>query len=269
MLESGVEWRDLVGLTRREIVVELMLPFPWLLAAIMAGHAGQRGWLVFATLVMFMMGLRITHNAFHRNLGIPRSAGDLVMFALSVLLGGAMHAIEYTHLRHHRDTLADDDVEGHIAHLGFFSAVVHSPIYPLQIHWVAMRHGSLRQKCWIAIELAAVFLLHATIWLGDSSTLQLMALSLYFANASAPLVGIWAVHRGCDHGRFNARTSRSRVLNALTVNLFNHLEHHLYPGVPTCHLPALCRRLDTRWRDHAFPPGIFESRAQGEPLRSE
>ena len=269
MRESGVEWRDLVVLTRREIFVELTLPLPWLLAAITAGQAGLRGWLVFATLVMFMMGLRITHNAFHRNLGLSRSAGDLVMFVLSVLLGGAMHAIRYTHLRHHQDCLGEDDIEGHIAHLGFFSALVHSPIYPLQIHWVALRSGSLRQKRWIAIELAAVVVLHTAIWLGDNSTLKLMALSLYFANASAPMVGIWAVHRGCANGPFQARTSRSILLNALTMRLFNHLEHHLYPAVPTCHLPTLAKRLDARWQGQVSPPDILEWRqARPSPIAS-
>ncbi len=257
MRDSTVEWRDLVALTPREVVLELALPLPWLVIAIVAGHAGQRGLLVVATLVMFMMGLRITHNAFHRNLGISRSGGDLVMFGVSVLLGGAMHAIQYTHLRHHHDCMGKDDVEGHIAHLGFFSAVVHSPIYPLQIHWLALRDGSLRQKRWIAIELAAVALLHAAIWLGDSGTLKLMALSLYFANASAPLVGIWAVHRGCEQGHFKARTSRSPLLNALTVSLFNHLEHHLYPAVPTCHLPILAKRLDAHWQGRVSPPDVL------------
>ncbi len=260
MRESAVEWRDLVALTRREVFLELALPLPWLLIAIVAGHAGQRGLLVVATLVMFMMGLRITHNAFHCNLGISRNAGDLVMFGLSVLLGGAMHAIRHTHLRHHHDCLGTDDVEGHIAHLGFLSAVVRSPLYPLQIHWVALRDGSLCQKRWISIELAAVALLHAAIWLGDSSTFKLMALSLYFANASAPLVGIWAVHRSCEKGQFSARTSRSPLLNALTVSMFNHLEHHLYPAVPTCHLPILAKRLDAHWQGRVSPPDLLEWR---------
>jgi fatty acid desaturase len=26
--------------------------------------------------------------------------------------------------------------------------------------------------------------------------------------------------------------------------MFLHVEHHLYPQVPTCHLPTLARRLD-------------------------
>ncbi len=260
MRESAVEWRDLVVLSRREILVELTLPLPWLVAAIMAAQAGRTGWAVLATLVMFMMGLRVAHNAFHRNLGISRSAGDLVMFTLSVLLGGAMHAIEYTHLRHHGNCLADDDIEGRIAHLGFFSAVWHSPIYPLQIHLIAMRDGSPRQKRWIVLELAVAGLLHAAIWLGDESGLKLMATCLYFANASAPLVGIWAVHRECLVGRFNARTSRSMLLNVLTVSLFKHLEHHLYPAVPTCHLPILARRLDSLWLGHASPPSVLDWR---------
>lgn len=258
MHEYAVQWRDLVQLRRREVVAELCRPLPWLSIALLAGVFGQRGWVVLSTLVMFMMGLRITHNAFHRTLGISHVAGDLVMLALSVLLGGAMHAIEYTHLRHHRNCLAGDDVEGHIAHLGFASAVLHSPVYPLQIHWVAMCHGSLRQKRWIALELVLVAGLHTAIWLGSSDTLKWMALSLYFANASAPLVGIWAVHRGCEHGPFRARTSRSKILNTLTVNLFNHLEHHLYPAVPTCHLPTLVRRLDAQWRGKAVPPKVME-----------
>ena len=258
MRESTVEWRDLVALTRREVWVELTLPLPWLLFAIVAGHAGQHSLLVVATLVMFMMGLRVTHNAFHRNLGISRRAGDLVMFGLSVLLGGSMHAIRYTHLRHHHDCLGKEDVEGHIAHLDFFNAVVRSPLYPLQIHWVALRDGSAREKRWIALELAAAALLHTAIWLGDSSTLKLMVLSLYFANASAPMVGIWAVHRSCEKGLFGARTSRSPVLNALTVSLFNHLEHHLYPAVPTCHLPMLATRLDAHWQGRHLPPDVLE-----------
>jgi fatty acid desaturase len=34
------------------------------------------------------------------------------------------------------------------------------------------------------------------------------------------------------------------VRAALTFNMFFHLEHHLFPLVPTAHLPMLARRLD-------------------------
>ena len=32
--------------------------------------------------------------------------------------------------------------------------------------------------------------------------------------------------------------------SAVSFGMFYHLEHHLFPRVPTCHLPALAERLD-------------------------
>ncbi len=257
-VSAAVQWRDLVALSPLEILIELCLPLPWLLLALFAGAYGQTACVIAATFVMFMTGLRVTHNAFHRTLGLSSRAGDVVMFVLSVLLGGAMHAIEHTHLHHHRDCLAPPDVEGRIAAHGFWRALLHSPAYPLLIHVAAIRNGTRRQRRWIASELAAVVVLQSVIWsFIDSRTLQCMALSLLFANLSAAMVGIWAVHAGCDHGPHVARTSRSRWLDLLVVNMFHHLEHHRYPAVPTCHLPQLARRLDAHgWGDCEGPPRV-------------
>jgi fatty acid desaturase len=36
----------------------------------------------------------------------------------------------------------------------------------------------------------------------------------------------------------------SRIKNLLSFNMFLHIEHHLFPRVPTCHLPELSRRID-------------------------
>ena len=242
---AAVRWRDLTALSRVEIVRELALPLPWLALALIAGHAGMHAITVLATFVLFMTGLRLTHNAFHRTLGLPRRGDDAVMFALSALLGGAMHAIEHTHLRHHARCMARDDVEGRVALLGFWRALAHSPRYPLLIHIEALRRGTRRQKRWIAAELATVAAIQIAIWcVSDSDTWKTISLSLLFANASAAMVGIWAVHRGCEDAHYAARTSRNPVLNALVGNMFHHLEHHLYPGVPTRRLPVLAQRLD-------------------------
>jgi fatty acid desaturase len=245
MVRPKLEWRDLVALKPAQVAIELTLPLPWLTAALLCG-AFEFWWLsVLSTFAMFMTGLRVTHNAFHHTVGISKRAGDWLMFSLSVLLGGAMHAIEYTHLRHHRDCFGDDDIEGEIARLSFAHALVRSPSYPLLIHFAALKHGSARQKTWIKRELLAVALWQALIWFVlDSAVLQVMSLSLVFANLTAPMVGIWAVHQACEHDRFTARTSRSKLLNKLVYGMFYHLEHHLYPRVPTCHLPILAQRLD-------------------------
>lgn len=242
---SAIVWRDLVACRPDEVARELCLPLPWLGLALWLGQAGHAVAAMLATFVLFMTGLRVTHNAFHRTLGLPAGANDAVMFVLSVLLGGSMHAIEVTHLHHHRHCLAPDDVEGRVAHLGFWRALLHSPAYPLLIHREALRRGSRRQRRWIVAELAMVALLQACIWqVFGNDTLKLMSLALLAANASAAMVGIWAVHRACDHAGFAARTSRSALLNTLTAGMFRHLEHHLYPAVPTRHLQTLARRFD-------------------------
>ena len=238
-------WRDLVALSPMEVAIELTLPLPWLTAALLCGLFELWFLTVLSTFAMFMTGLRVTHNAFHNTVGIGKRAGDWLMFALSASLGGAMHAIEYTHLQHHHDCFGHNDIEGDIARVDFWRALLKSPSYPLRIHVAALRSGSPRQKAWIRRELVAAVVVQALIWLVlDCAVLQVMSLSLVFANLSAPMVGIWAVHQACERDGFTARTSRLKWLNRLVYGMFYHLEHHLYPRVPTCHLHTLARRLD-------------------------
>ncbi len=91
----GVEWRDLVALSRWEVVKELCLPVPWLGASLLlAGWAWS--WPVLflpasgCSFVFFLTGLRVVHNAHHYALGLPRWATEWVMFVMSVLMLGSM-----------------------------------------------------------------------------------------------------------------------------------------------------------------------------------
>jgi fatty acid desaturase len=244
-----VRWQDLTGLSRREVLAEIALPLPWLL---LAWSLAAQGWSLLATLAVapfFTAALRLTHDTFHRNLGLERRAGDLLLFALSLLLGGALHAIEYTHLRHHRDSLGADDIEGRIARYGFWAALVRSPLYPLLIHVETLRRGSARQRRWVRRELIAVALAHALVWSGGDTALQTLSLALLLANALVPMIGIWSVHRDCDGG--HARSSRRGWLLRLSFNMLYHDEHHAYPGVPARRLPQLAQRIDA-WRMDAM-----------------
>lgn len=251
---AAVEWRDLAALNRVEVARELALPFVALAAALLAGAVRCWPLLVLASGAMFMLGLRVTHGGFHRAIGLRGKANDAVLFVLSALLGGSMHAIEVTHRRHHRDSLADDDVEGRIAALGFWRALAASPCYPFAIHRAAWRHGSLRQRRWIATELTAVAIVQALVWRSGSAVAAGIALTLYAANALAAMPGIWLVHRGCIHGDAAiARSTRVRWLARLTAGMLHHAEHHAFPGVPTCRLAELARRIDALG---ATPPPI-------------
>jgi len=55
---------------------------------------------------------------------------------------------------------------------------------------------------------------------------------------------VWTVHHHCDRTHYIAKTLRNKIKNAITFNMFLHIEHHLFPRVPTCHLPELSRRID-------------------------
>ena len=61
--------------------------------------------------------------------------------------------------------------------------------------------------------------------------------------ARAAFFAVWTVHHDCDRHHVFARTSTGVWKNRLTFNMFLHMEHHLFPAVPTCNLPRLAERL--------------------------
>lgn len=238
-------WRDLVPLRTYDVLRELALPLPWLALALLLASAGHTLASLVATGVLFMTGLRVTHGAFHHALGLQRAGDDAVLLVLSVLLGGSMHAIEVTHLHHHRRCLREDDVEGAMAHLPWHRALLQSPLYPVRIHVAALRMGTVRQRRWIVLELGVVVLMQTLVWSVDAlAPMRTVVFGLVVANASAAMVGIWAVHRGCEVDGTVARSQRSAVVDFLSTGMFHHLEHHQFPAVPTCRLPTLARRID-------------------------
>lgn len=264
---ADIRWQDLVVLSRLEICRELAMPLLALALALLAGTAGFLGITVLASFTLFMLGLRVTHGAFHRSIGLRGTPNDLAMFTLSALLGGSMHAIEVTHLRHHRDCLGADDVEGHIAAHGFWRALLDSPRYPLAIHRAGWKHATPRQRRWIAAELLIAACIHLALWLFGTQALRMIALSLYVANALAAMPGIWCVHHGGHRNpAARMRSTRSSWIARLTANMFHHAEHHAFPAVPTCHLPQLAQRFD---RADATPPPILNLGMRGRAAASD
>lgn len=240
-----IEWRDLIVYRRAEIITELTLPLPWLALAFAAGSIAWYTIEFLFVLLVFTSGLRIAHGAYHRALGISARAGDVVMFCLSLLMGGSMHAIRFTHLAHHRSCLAPDDIKGQVATLGFWPALMRSPIYPILIHGRALRRGSYMQRCGIVAELLGATFVQLGIWFScDSNTLRVFSLALLFANSVVAIPGIWLVHHQRGDAALRTRIMRARAINWLTFDMLYHRQHHLYPAVPACHLAVLARRLD-------------------------
>lgn len=147
----GVEWRDLVALSRWEVVRELCLPVPWFGASLLlAGLAWSWPVLFLPALgcsfVFFLTGLRVVHNAHHYALGLRRWTTEWVMFVMSVLMLGSMHAVQRNHLQHHKHCMDDEDLEGYSARLSAWRAWLYGPVFLVRLHVRGFRLGRRRHR---------------------------------------------------------------------------------------------------------------------------
>ena len=241
----SVAWKDLSKLNAAESVRELSLFVPWLGGS---WYFAARGWWIPAlgcSFVFFLVGLRLVHDAHHANLGLSRRGHDLVMVVLSMVMLSSMHAVQFNHLRHHRHCLGDEDLEAWSAQLPAYKAILYGPIFPVRLHHAALTEGSTRVRLWTVFEMALAALTVITaLWILDLQFLTYHVIVMAIGQCLTSFFAVWTVHNHCDTSHFIARTARGRLKNLVTYNMFLHMEHHLYPGVPTCNLPELSKRLD-------------------------
>jgi fatty acid desaturase len=77
-----------------------------------------------------------------------------------------------------------------------------------------------------------------------SGVLRYHVAAMGAAHCFTAFFAVWTVHHHCDRTHHLARTLRNRIKNAITFDMFRHIEHHLFPAVPTRHLAELSVRLD-------------------------
>lgn len=240
----SVEWKDLTHLSACEIVKELVLSLPWLVASLWFAHAGWYLLALPASFMFFLVGLRQVHNAYHYALGLSRRGSDWVMFALSVLMLGSMHAVQINHLEHHLHCLDENDVEGASARMPAWKAVLLGPLFPIRLHVNAWQKARNASFYWIVAELVTTAGLMLAACAIVIPWFRYHVLAMAAGQCLTSFFAVWTVHHDCDQPGPLARTLRGLLKNGVTYNMFFHVEHHLFPAVPTCHLPQLARRLD-------------------------
>ena len=246
----AIIWRDLVRVRRVEVIAELLLPVVWLAASLAAAQLATRepGWYPVAlglSFVFFLTGLRIVHNAFHYALGLPRGATDGLLWIMSVVMLGSLHAVKFNHLRHHVTPHGEEDVEGRSAEMPWWGALLYGPVFTWRLHATALARGPTRLKAAVAGELLLNALWIACVFgLPGSPVLRYHVLAMTAGHCLTAFFAVWTVHHHCDRTHYSARTLRGRVKNAVTFDMFRHIEHHLFPAVPTRHLAELSMRLD-------------------------
>ena len=240
----SVTWRDLITLSKREIFFELLLPASWLAASLFAAASGFYFVALAMSFMFFLAGLRLVHNAFHAALGLPPWANRAVLFVMSGAMLGSMHAVMFNHHRHHKLRMGEGDVEGRAAEMPAWRALLFGPAFPILLHWTALRYASR-----LRLPVIGELLMNATwLWLvfkaWHVSALRYHVCAMAGGQCLTAFFAVWTVHHHCDHTHYIARTVRNRIKDRITFHMFLHIEHHLFPRVPTCHLPELSRRID-------------------------
>ncbi|WP_025651977.1 MULTISPECIES: fatty acid desaturase [Psychrobacter] len=251
---ASIEWQDLRQLTRGQIAYNVILPYPFLL---LSWWFASQSWYVLAcgaSYLFFAAAFRQAHDGYHHSLGTGKRTTTAILLLLSVLLMTSLHSIRATHMAHHRDPLGDSDIEGSLANVSWWQALLGGITYRLAIYRQGLRLSSRRNQslAWLEFGLIALVVLVAlvlTVFTVAVPALTMLAqvlmyhiLTMMLANASVGIIAVWGVHHDCDETI--ARTERNPLINLLTFNLLYHVEHHLFPAVPSNHLPELAERLD-------------------------
>ncbi|MCI0403224.1 MAG: fatty acid desaturase [Acidobacteria bacterium] len=242
----SLEWRDLTQLSRTQIATELLLSLPWLAGSLYLASLRFYAAALGFSFIFFLAGLRQVHGACHYSVGVSRSASEWLLFLMSVVMLGSMHAVQVNHLRHHKYCLREDDIEARSAGMSGWRAILGGPVFPLRLCSAALRYGNARQRRWIRAELLANAIWVAVILaFPNVHALRYHVVVMAAGQCLTSFFAVWTVHHGCEPSRHRfARTLRGYWANTLTMHMFFHVEHHLFPCVPTCHLHQLAERLD-------------------------
>jgi fatty acid desaturase len=265
-MTPAVPWRDLLQLTWREKLRELTLPLPWLAVSLWCYAQDHWVWGAMASFYLFLTGLRQSHGAQHYTLGTSRWSQDLVLSALSVIMLASMHAVQVSHLHHHRHCLDEDDTEGSTARLPWWQAILAGPLFPVRLHRAAWQLGSPAKRRWIAAEVAGLLSVIVLALFTDLPALRWHVAAMLIGESLTGFFAVWTVHHGCEPHDLLARTQRGRWINRLSYSMFFHVEHHLFPAVPTCHLWRLAERLDAAmdgvvWKQVMGPDLLMDQEA--------
>ncbi|HMD06719.1 MAG TPA: hypothetical protein VKH63_04240 [Candidatus Acidoferrum sp.] len=166
-------WRDLVRVSPFEVLLEPLLPAGWLAASLLTAAQGLHVVALGFSFMFFLTGLRLIHNAFHSSLGLSRRTTDIVLWVMSLVMLGSMHAVQFNHLRHHRLTFGEHDAEGRHAEMPAWRTLLFGPAFPILLHVTALRYGSRKMRATVVVELllnAAWITLVFGVW--NSCTLR-------------------------------------------------------------------------------------------------
>ncbi|WZO98442.1 fatty acid desaturase [Isosphaeraceae bacterium EP7] len=250
---------DLLMSTPSQRRLALARPFVCLAGYALAAYIGLWWLAPFLVFLVFVAVVNVTHDVVHGSLGLSRRQTEWALFATGAVLLESGHAYRATHLRHHRVFPGPDDPEGAPARMSLLESILWGPLFlPRLWCWAYARSrpgGATRR--WLVAEAAwALAVPAAGLWLLPRTPAVLAYASLVIVGSWVyPLLTVHLPHRHYgDTPLTQTHTLRGRIVPALFLELTYHLEHHLYPEVPSHNLPDLSWRLDPLLRRAGVRP---------------
>ena len=209
-----------------------------------------------------------THEAVHGTLSANPLWNRVAGAACAIPVLQNCTAYRVLHLRHHRH-LGDDGDPDHYANytrwtwmvfcLNWLRLLVGYPVYIVAIPILGFRHGTTRDRIGITAELAATALIVVAVLNSPIPAEWLLhgwLIPMLFINTMVNIRGM-SQHTLLENTSDDVLGTRtiltSRLVRFFMCNENYHLEHHLYPGVPWHHLPAVHAALAPELRERGAP----------------
>jgi fatty acid desaturase len=112
------------------------------------------------------------------------------------------------------------------------------------IHKVTIQLGDWKYKMNVMLELLSAVAFVFIVFYFNIHFLMYHIVVMIIGEFLMAFFAVWTVHHDTHDNPELARTQREGWKNKITFSMFYHLEHHLFPAVPTIKLPELARRID-------------------------
>jgi beta-carotene hydroxylase len=240
---------DLLITTARQRWLSLARPFGWIGIYAAAAAAGWWWLTPLSVFMVFVAVVTVTHDVVHNTLGLSRKGTEWALFLLGALLLESGHSYRASHHQHHRVFPGPDDPEGDPARLTLRGAILTGPLFLPRLGLWAFRRsrGQAGHRRWLIVEAAVPFLVLTCGLLSWRTSPGILCYAVMVITGSwvYPLLTVHLPHK--DYGATpltQTRTLRGRIIPTLFLELTYHLEHHLYPQVPSHNLARLAQGLD-------------------------
>ena len=203
---------------------------------------------------IFVTVVTVTHDVVHGSIGLTPRQTEWVLFLTGAVLLESGHAYRISHLQHHRNFPNEDDPEGDPARMSFWKAVAYGPVFLFKLYVFALSktRGSKQFK-WIVAEgmWSFAWVIIGVVLLPYTFAVLWYVILVIVGSWVYPLLTVHLPHK--DYGDTpitQTRSLRGKIIPSIFLELTYHLEHHLYPQVPSHNLKKLSRRIDPFLREN-------------------